>query len=190
MLRTRSRQALEEATGPPPMTARAVLLSAALLTALLVTVVLTVVHLPGPLDEATLANQRNGLLRGGPVLPAQVAGVRFGASPVVLLFVRRPPDRADVETYAAALPAAVRLDVVVQEPDSGATAAPEGLPGTVVPDPAGALARAVQLPEPNDGGPGVGYAVVDADRVVQYSTLDPSWPTNGFEAATIVKASA
>jgi len=172
--------------GRPPLTARAVLMSAALLVAALATVVLTVVHLPGPLDERTLADQRNGLLRGGPPLPARVEGVGFGGRPVVLLFVRAASAPADVRAFAAALPAAARLRVVVQAPGSAGTT---DLPAPVTADPAGALARAVELPRPNDGGPGVGYAVVAPDRVVQYSTLDPSWPTNGFEAATIARAS-
>lgn len=55
-------------------------------------------------------------------------------------------------------------------------------------DPTGALAAAVALPPPVGGGRGVGYAVVDAGRVVRYSTLDPSWPGNAFEVATIVGA--
>ncbi len=172
--------------GPPPLSPWAVLVSAALLSAALAAVVLTVVHLPGPLDEHTLADQRNGLLRGGPALAAQVDGVRFGGTPVVLLFVRTPPPPADVQAFAGALPRGVRLQVVVARPDPASPA----LPAPVVVDEDGVLARAVQLPEPNDGGPGVGYAVVDPDRVVQYSTLDPSWPTNGFEAATIAQASS
>ena len=162
--------------GRPPLSARAVLLAAALLTAALAAVVLTVVHLPGPLDEQTLADQRNGLLRGGPTLPTQVEGVTLGGDPVVLLFVRTAPRPGDVRAFAAALPARARLRVVVQAPPPAETPA---LPAPVTVDPAGVLARAVDLPRPRDGGPGVGYAVVDPDRVVQYATLDPSWPTNG-----------
>jgi hypothetical protein len=47
------------------------------------------------------------------------------------------------------------------------------------------LAAAVNRPRPNAGGPGIGYAVVDSDRVVRYSTLDPEWAVNAFEVATI-----
>ena len=161
------------------------MLSAAMLTALLAAVVLTVVHPPGPLDERTLANQRNGLLRGGPVLPASVAGIGFGGRPMVLLFLRAVPPVADVRLFAAALPARARLHLVVQSASGGDLG---GAPTTVVRDPEAVLARAVDLPRPNDGGPGVGYAVIDSTRTVRYSTLDPSWPSNGFEAATIIGA--
>ena len=44
----------------------------------------------------------------------------------------------------------------------------------------------VDLPTPVDQGRGIGYAVVDSDRQVQYSTLDPVYLTNAFEVATIV----
>jgi len=169
----------------PPLSVRAVMLSAALMTALLAVVVLTVVHLPGPLDERTLADQRNGLLRDGPVLPESVAGVDFGGHPVVLLFLRAAPAAGDVQAFAAALPARARLRLVVQSASGGD---PGGQPAPVVRDPGAVLARAVELPRPNDGGFGVGYAVVDSTRTVRYSTLDPSWPSSGFEAATIVGA--
>lgn len=49
-------------------------------------------------------------------------------------------------------------------------------------------AAAVDLPEPEDGGPGVGYAVIDSARVVRYATLDPRWHENAFELDTIVGA--
>lgn len=161
------------------------MLSAVVMTALLAAVVLTVVHLPGPLDERTLADQRNGLLRRGPFLPESVAGVNLGGHPVVLLFLRTAPDAGDVRAFAAALPARARLRLVVQSPSGGD---PGRQPVPVVRDPGQVLARAVDLPRPNDGGPGVGYAIIDSTRTVQYSTLDPSWPTNGFEAATIIGA--
>ena len=161
------------------------MVSAGLMTALLVAVVLTVVHRPGPLDERTLADQRNGLLRGGPVLPASVAGIGFGGRPVVLLFLRAVPPVANVRQFAAALPARAQLHLVVQSVSVGD---PAGQPAPVVRDPGALLARAVDLPRPNDGGPGVGYAVIDSTRTVRYSTLDPSWPSNGFEAATIIGA--
>ena len=57
----------------------------------------------------------------------------------------------------------------------------------VVVDPDGRLADAVALPTPVDGGPGIGYAVVDSQRQVRYSTLDPAYLVNAFEVTTILK---
>ncbi len=170
----------------PPVRPRSVLLGGALAIALLVSTVLTVVHRPGPLDESSLADQRNGLLRGGPTVPASLAGVTFGDRPVVLLFVRRFPGTEPLAAYAADLPKEADL-VVVQQVEGGSGDLPSR--AQRVTDVPQVLARAVSLPIPNDGGPGVGYAVVDPSRTVQYSTLDPSWPTNGFEAAVIATAS-
>lgn len=183
---TRRRHAMEPGlASQPPLTSRTVMVAAVLMTALLAVVVLNVVHLPGPLDERTLADQRNGLLRNGPHLPASLAGVTFGEQPVVLLFLRSAPSAEDVRSFAKDLPARARLRLVLQSPSPGQ---PEGQQTNDVLDPRQVLAQAVDLPRPNDGGPGVGYAIVDSTRTVQYSTLDPSWPTNGFEAATIVGA--
>jgi hypothetical protein len=165
----------------PPIGPWAPLLFAAVSAVLLTLVVLLLVRLPGPEDERTLADQRNGLLDSGPVLPRSVLGVSFGGRPVVLLFVRAQPGHADLSRWAADLPDAADVRVVVQTSGAGA-------PDVVVHDPDRVLAAAVRLPRSRDGGPGVGYAVIDATRTVRYSTLDPSWPGNGFEVATIAGA--
>jgi hypothetical protein len=148
---------------------------------LLTLVVLQLVRLPGPQDEQTLADQRNGLLLQGPQLPPTLLGISFGERPVVLLFVRQQPHAADVRRWSADLPRRAEVRVVVQSPGPV-------LGGDLVRDPGRALASAVRLPGSRDGAPGIGYAVVDAHRVVRYATLDPSWPGNGFEVATIAGA--
>ena len=167
----------------PPLRARTPVLFAAVSGLLLSAVVLLLVRTPGPLDENTFGNQRNGLLARGAVVDPTVDGVRFGDTVVVLLFVRRAPSQSDVRAWARDLPGSVTVRVVVQRPDSGSTSG-----GNLVFDRLGQLAAAVGLPRPNDGGPGVGYAVVDTSRTVRYATLDPSWRGNGFEVATIVGA--
>lgn len=171
----------------PPLRPRSVVLGAVVAMVVLIGTVLIVVHRPGPLDETTLADQRNGFLRGGPALPASVAGVDFGGRPVVLLFVRTLPDRAALARYSGDLPDGVDFVVVQQLRGGSSEGVPEG--ALLVSDPRQVLSAAVALPTPNDRGPGVGYAVVDPRRTVQYSTLDPSWPRNGFEAAVIATAS-
>ena len=155
------------------------------MTTLLAVVVLTVVHPLGPVDERTLADQRNGLLRDGPVLLESVAGVGFGGHPVVLLFLRAAPAAGDVRLFAAALPARARLRLVVQSACGGD---PGGQPTPVARDPGAVLARAVELPPPERRRAWRGYAVVDSTRTVRYSILDPSSPSSGFEAATIIWA--
>ncbi len=146
---------------------------------------LLLIHLPGPLDEHTLADQRNGLVADGPTVPRQVDGVTFGGRPVVLLFQRTLPTAAAVQRWRSGLPSDLTVHVVVQQ---GADVPTEvgGVP-TVL-DPQRLLAAAVDLPRSRDGGPGVGYAVVDSARITRYATLDPAWAGNAFEAATLVRA--
>lgn len=170
----------------PPLKPRMPLLFALISGLVLAAVVLFLVRTPGGMDEHSFADQRNGLLARGPRVPAEVSGVQFGGRVVVLLFLRSVPHEQDVRRWSAGLGNTVTVRVIVQG------SAPANGPGfadlPLVFDPAQALARVVLLPRPNDGGPGVGYAVVDSHRLVRYSTLDPSWAGNGFEVATIAGA--
>lgn len=167
----------------PPLSARAPLVWFAALALALTAVVVVLVRPPGPLDQPDPAYQRDGLLLDGPVVPPEVAGVGFGGRPVVLLFDRALPDADALAGWLAGVRqrAAIRLVVPEPVPRSRELA---GVP--VVTDPTGRLAAAVDLPSPVDGGPGIGYAVVDSDRRVRYSTLDPAYLANAFEVATIV----
>lgn len=174
----------------PPLRARTLIVGAAVGLAVLVAAVLLLVPRVGPQDESSYADQRNGLLADGPSVPPSLDGIDFGGQVSALLFVRARPSSALVAGWHAALPAAVRAWVVVQAgaqeqatPVGERPARVAGLP--VVLDAGQVLSRAVGLPRPNDGAPGVGYAVVDRQRQVRYSTLDPNWPSNGFEVATI-----
>lgn len=143
-----------------------------------------VVPPPGPLDDPHPGEQRTGVLFQGPRLPGERAGVRFGDRPVVLLFLREPAGNSQQREWVAAVPTCVDVAVVVQTPH----AVEDPDPPLMVTDVDQVLARAVALPTPRDGGPGVGYAVVDSHRVLRYSTLDPHWTDHGGELATIVAA--
>lgn len=156
------------------------------LAGLLAVVVLAVVRPAGPLDQRDLAHQRDGLLDSAPVVPGQVGPISFGGRPVVLLFLRDPPDQRQLAGWLADLPDSADPVVVVQSP-AAATRVPSQST-RIITDPQEQLAAAVALPTPNDGGPGIGYAVVDSERVVRYSTLDPRWHDNAFEVATILGA--
>lgn len=156
----------------------------AALAIILTVVVVLLVRPPGPLDQPDPAYQRDGLLLDGPSVAPQVAGIDFGTRPVVLLFDRELPDPAALERWVAQVPAGAEVRLVVPGSVDLADAAALGIP--VVVDPEGRLADAVALPTPVDDGPGVGYAVVDSDRQVRYSTLDPVYLENAFEIATVV----
>ena len=153
-------------------------------TLIFVVVVVVLVRPPGPLDQPNPERQRDGLLLDGPLVPSTVAGVEFGGSPVVLLFEREPPDRQEMASWLGEMPRRVEVRLIFPEPAAASVDA--GLVEVVV-DPDGRLADAVALPTPVDGGPGIGYAVVDSQRQVRYSTLDPAYLVNAFEVTTILK---
>jgi hypothetical protein len=166
----------------PPLPNWAPLAWFAALAAVLTFVIVALVRPPGPLDDPDPAYQRDGLLLNGPVLPEQVVDVQFGGRAVVLLFLRQAPQGDELAAWAAAVPGQAEIRVVLPAPTT------KHLPAPWVIDPLNTLARAVDMPEPVDGGRPVGYAVVDADRVVRYATLDPDYLTNAFEVTTIVGA--
>ena len=145
-----------------------------LASAVLTIVVVLLVRGPGPLDDPKPADQRDGLLLSGPMLPAQVSGVNFGGHPVVVLFERRPPSGTKFDAWRGQVAKdGVQLVVVVAVADA---------------DPVANLAAALRLPRPVDGGPPIGYAVVDASRTLRYSTLDPAYLDNAFEVNVITDA--
>ena len=142
----------------------------AVAVAVLAVVVTVVVRGPGPLDDPSAADQRDGLLLAGPTLPREVAGVVFGARPVVLLFERQEPRGPAFERWKRSVEDGAELVVLAGGPR------------------AEVLADAVGMPTPVDGGPPVGYAVVDPSRTVRYATLDPSYLANAFEVDVITGA--
>lgn len=115
-------------------------------------------------------------------MAVEVGGIEFGGRPVVLLFVREPREPDAVAEWARSVPDRADVYIVVPQP------AADDLPLPTVVDPLNALADAVDMPTPVDGGQPVGYAVVSSQRVVRYATLDPEYLANAFEVDTIVGA--
>ena len=139
---------------------------------LITLVILLVVRAPGPLDDPNPANQRSGLLITGPRLSTDVRDARLGNGPIVVLFERDTPSGRSYAAWRDTVSDdGVDLVVVV-----------EGSPG------ARALAATEGIPTPVDGGFPIGYAVIDAARVVRYSTLDPMYELNAFEVDVITGA--
>ena len=135
-------------------------------------VVVLVVRPPGPRDDPEPAEQRDGLLLDGPVLPARAAGIEFGGRPVVLLFDRQPPSGPAFERWRRTV-GDDGVELVVRAGEAG-----------------DALADLVGMPTPVDGGRPIGYAVIDPARQVRYATLDPRYHANAFEVDVIPGAVA
>ena len=135
-------------------------------------VVVLVVRPPGPLDDPTAGDQRDGLLLDGPVLPARVGDVVFGRRPVVVLFDREQPAGPAFRRWVGTV-ADDGVDLVVKVGADGDE-----------------FADRIGMPRPVDGGRPIGYAVVDLERTVRYATLDPVYPQNAFEVDVITGAVA
>ena len=133
-------------------------------------VVVLVVRPPGPLDDPDPADQRNGLLLDGPVLPPAAGGADFGGHPSVVLFERHEPSGAAFERWRATVSGG-GVALVVRVGAAGDE-----------------LAGLVGMPTPVDGLRPVGYAVVDPSRTVRYATLDPAYAKNAFEVDVITGA--
>ncbi|MGD9889917.1 MAG: hypothetical protein AB7R89_01460 [Dehalococcoidia bacterium] len=143
-----------------------------------------------PLDDPDLAHQRPGFLNAlGPPFPAApvVESIPQPGRRAVVFFTR--PGLAerlfDALEEASSLRERAAVAVVVSgEPPPGVEV---GVP--VVVDPSGRLAAEYRMPVPRDGGPPVGYAIVDSDGLVRYRTLDPHMEDRlGDEVVTMVKA--
>lgn len=142
----------------------------------------------GALDDPDPAWQRPGFLDAGELpapAPNVAPNVPATTRPAVVFFARADGMeklcRALAENRLAGR-AAIAL-VVGGTPSGGCDAA-----AAVVADPEGDLAEAYGMRRPRDGGPPVGYAVVDAAGDIRYRTLDPAVADRLDEVATMVAA--
>jgi len=135
-----------------------------------------------------MAYQRPGFLDllGRPVTTPMVArGVPERARRGLIFFVR-PPLLKLLERalqHSPDLAREAKLAVVVEQPGASST----GFVLTVS-DPQGFLARAFGMRVPLDGGPPVGYAIVDSSGLVRYQTLDPGVVEHLAEVRTMLWA--
>ncbi|MGQ0717428.1 MAG: hypothetical protein ACT4NP_08945 [Pseudonocardiales bacterium] len=157
---------------PGPGPARRGLLTVWLAAAAASAALLVVIQLSqGQADDPDPAYQRPGVLdlAALPVpAPAVTPQVPRPGSPAVVFFER--PDR--LSGLCTALPgtgltAEAELVVVTSGPVTGCGEVP------VIADPAGRIAEGYGMRTPIDGGPPVGYAVVDATGSIRYRTLAP-----------------
>jgi hypothetical protein len=140
-----------------------------------------------PLDDADPSLQRPGFLDafGRPTLaPAVTSGVPEPGRRAVVLFVR-PALVVPLCRALGARPSLGRRAALAMVSPTPGGACPEA---PVVADPGGSLGLSYRLRRPRDGGPPVGYAVVDSAGRVRYRTLDPSLINGLAEVETILRA--
>ena len=156
------------------------------LVAALVSVVLLAVagRLEGGRDDPDQAEQRVGFLDQGPLpiaAPPVASGLPAAGRATVVLFLR--PDDAAQECREVSRSVASSSAAVVAVLSGSATCAE--VAGVLV-DPVGRTAAAYGMRVPADGGPPVGYAVVDDRAMVRYRTLDPHPAANSREIMTVL----
>lgn len=143
-------------------------------------------HARGPLDDPDPARQRPGFVDLG-TLPVPAPEVVDGIPAIgrrAVVFFERPAGLARLCRALEASTLGRHADVVVVSADGGPCEGGARLAG----DPASSYARRVGMDVPRDGGPPVGYAVVDSAQRIRYRTLDPHVADGLGEVATILAA--
>lgn len=147
----------------------------------------------GPLDDPQPARQRPGILTPAAISPPAVEVGDDSPTPgfrTVVFFLRDGQYPALVQALRGweflgqsgrTSPVDV-LAVSAREPEG------EGVITPVGSDPTGSIARTFGMPVPRDGGPPVGYAIVDTEFRVRYATLDPEVFDHLGEVATMLEA--
>lgn len=146
-----------------------------------------------PLDDRDLAYQRPGLLDVGP-LPVPAPSIRdldYAGGPTVVAFARAVGVTSVCRSLAGRsdpLPAEVVV-VVAPGPPSASP------PPTTCPAPAGRnpvrvvpadSVASFGIGPTRDGGPPVGYAIVDRNGLIRYRTLDPTYTERWAEVETVL----
>lgn len=166
--------------------ARGVLVAAWVAASVLLGALLLVARMArGPLDDPDPAHQRPGVVdffglpEPAPALPGAPPS---SSGPNVVFFERRDRTGGLCEALSGHELAEAATLVVVTAEDVPCGAV------TVVTDPEQRLGRRFGLREPADGGPPVGYAVVDGAGDIRYRTLDPAVAHQLDEVLTLVEA--
>lgn len=173
----------------PPLGARGPLLWWLITSVLLTVVVLAVVGGPGPLDDPDPGEQRAGFLidsdQGRSVAGLRLPGDPVGRRPVFPAFDRSLGRDGTIGRVLDDVPPEFAAVLVVPRlPGPGVRAALAGR-FRVQADPGGSVGRAVGMPQPKDGGPPIGYALIDDSARVRYATLDPTWIDHGDEIGVV-----
>jgi len=151
---------------------------------LLAIVVLVVIGGPGPLDDPAPGAQRPGILvdagEARSVPARAVAPVPVGRGNVLVLFERDVPSAEVLGDLRRAVGSGFTLAVAV----AGGDRRPLGS-GVLAVDAPAAAAAALGMPRPRDGGPPIGYALLDREGRVRYATLAPTYAGELAELETV-----
>ena len=155
------------------------------LVAAVVSVVLLAVagRLEGGRDDVDQAEQRVGFLDEGQLpiaAPPVASGLPASGRTTVVLFLRPDDAAQECRGVSRSVGSSAAVVAVLSGPATCAEVA-----GVLV-EPEGRTAAAYRMRVPADGGPPVGYAVVDEQAMVRYRTLDPHPAAHNGEIMTVL----
>ena len=142
-----------------------------------------------PLEDPDLALQRPGFLdaHSSPFEAPHVTQTLPRPGERLVVFFVRPAEAAPLELALRnrkRFSPAASVAVVV----SGSTSGRREGPAVWIPDPGSHLAAGFRMRLPRDGGPPVGYALVDTAGRVRYRTLDSTMAQRLEEVETMLRA--
>lgn len=140
------------------------------------------------LDDPDPALQRPGsLIPATFKVPEITPGFPRPGRPLLVIFVRSVAGQLLFHDLAVQSDLSLIADIILVTADGREPTITQGL-SAVVADADGTIAKTYQLNTPIDGGYPVGYAVVDRQGFLRYTTLDPHCVgmSNGVEIKVIL----
>lgn len=141
-----------------------------------------------PLDDPNLVFQRPGFLdpHGPPFAAPRLAGGLPDHGHRAVVFFIRPAQSAELRLALSrqrVLLGAAHVVIV-----AGGGSVPRFPADSWIADSSGRIAGLFRMRRPRDGGPPVGYAIVDSSGLVRYATLDPGVAERLKEVQTMLAA--
>ncbi len=143
------------------------------------------------LDDPDLAHQRPGFLDAAHSAfpaPDAIEGLPVPGRRLIVFFARPQQQDSLARSLARDTSLQRQADVVIVVSPSGPRSAAAADPIRIHSDPDGRIAAAYGMRTPRDGGPPVGYAIVDRSQKVRYQTLDPDVAHRLDEVTTMLRA--
>ena len=134
-----------------------------------------------PLNDPDQAWQRTGVLLPAQTYPSPTVGIEPRPDHrAIFFFARSLSDRHLFHDLADQSDLVSTADVIIVTPDGSRPVIENGIRHFAM-DADGSMAKAFGLRRPIDGGPPVGYVLVDFHGYIRFRTLDPGFGHRAWE---------
>jgi hypothetical protein len=145
-------------------------------------------HWRNPLHDPDQTWQRTGMLLPAQTFLAPIAEPELRLRHRVIIFFSRNLTGRNLFSDLADQSDLVRAaDLMVVTPDGSKPVITNGI-WRFATDTDGSLARSVGLHRPIDGGPPVGYVLIDSEGYIRFRTLDPGFEHRAWEIKFLLRA--